>query len=438
MAAATTSFGDTALDALERRGGELAEAERWEDALDCFLELVAACGPPAVVAAPAGDPLEAPGVALEEAKARAHEQLAQVLLQLDRAAEAARAAEVACQARPSWSDAWLTLGRAKLNAGEFAAAAAALRRAGTLDQTLVEEAAEDLERAQRLQLEQDEVELQLDVGIRLLLQQWRDGGGGGGGDYALDEGSAPKPCSKCCADDRIATFSRQEAGTGTMVWESGIVLAKLLDFAVARGVPLDSPLCGALSGSSSAASSASVSLRGLQVVELGSGTGIAGLAAAALGARVTLTDRPPVLPLLLENCSRNAEEIARGGGEATVAALQWEAAPEAWPAAAAQGCDLVIGSDLLYSRDGGSHLDALANVLRRLCGDGSARLLLAHKSRHSTLDAKLAAVLQERCGVLLQEVPFEQHHPDYRSPSVHVYVGVAATACERGTTPTCS
>jgi hypothetical protein len=64
-------------------------------------------------------------------------------------------------------------------------------------------------------------------------------------------------------------------------------------------------------------------LQGAKVLELGSGTGIAGIAAAACGAHVTLTDLPAAQPLLCTNITRNEQLMQSAGGSATGAVLDW-------------------------------------------------------------------------------------------------------------------
>eukprot|EP00665_Eupelagonemidae_sp_cell47_P006887 gene6887-7134_t len=87
--------------------------------------------------------------------------------------------------------------------------------------------------------------------------------------------------------------------TGTTGWDSALVLAKFLEVAY--------PAAGG-------------GMRGCRVVELGSGTGLVGLACACLGGAVTLTDAdsPAALALLRRNAAANAAAAAGLGGSARV------------------------------------------------------------------------------------------------------------------------
>jgi hypothetical protein len=89
--------------------------------------------------------------------------------------------------------------------------------------------------------------------------------------------------------------------TGAVVWDSGVVLAKFLEHAV---------------------DSQRLLLRGARAVDLGSGCGLVGCAAALLGAHVVLTDLPDRLKLLRKNVALNVDD-PHVPGSARVMELVW-------------------------------------------------------------------------------------------------------------------
>ncbi|KAI6695400.1 hypothetical protein NL676_023110 [Syzygium grande] len=105
--------------------------------------------------------------------------------------------------------------------------------------------------------------------------------------------------------------------------------------------------------------------RRLSVLELGSGTGLVGIAAAvALGADVTVTDLPHVVPNLQFSVDANAAALAAGaggGGAVRVAPLRWGEAEDV--GALGEEYDVILASDVVYY----DHLyDPLLETLRWL------------------------------------------------------------------------
>ena len=124
---------------------------------------------------------------------------------------------------------------------------------------------------------------------------------------------------------------------------------------------------------------------GKRILELGSGTGIVGLALACLGAAaVTLTDMEPQLDLIRSNVQRNA--AATLGCEISVRALRWESASAtalhdapSGAALAVEELDFVVASDCIYGSETSEPLARL--LLRLLDAHRSLRLLLAYEKR---------------------------------------------------------
>lgn len=119
----------------------------------------------------------------------------------------------------------------------------------------------------------------------------------------------------------------------TTVWDAGLILAHYL--AAGRGGGWSSKLAG------------------LRAIDLGAGTGLVGLTAAACGADVVLTDLSECLDILRVNADANAATIAAlGGGRVEVMPLRWGDREEMQRCrevgGGGRGFDVVLCGDCMY------------------------------------------------------------------------------------------
>lgn len=121
-------------------------------------------------------------------------------------------------------------------------------------------------------------------------------------------------------------------GLSFQLWPAATTLVSLLDRH--RADPLTSPLSSAVNARR-------------RILELGSGTGMVGIVAAAtLGGNVTITDLPHVVPNLEFNANANAEVVGSIGGAVSVASLRWGHADDV--EAIGREFDLILASDVVY------------------------------------------------------------------------------------------
>ncbi|KAF2839229.1 hypothetical protein M501DRAFT_992200 [Patellaria atrata CBS 101060] len=116
------------------------------------------------------------------------------------------------------------------------------------------------------------------------------------------------------------------------------------------------------------------------ILELGSGTGLVGMAAAALlGASVLLTDLPEIVPNLKRNADANWEVIEADGGCTEVAVLDWTQPDILTPVSATMSSHpsdfpIILAADPLYSPE---HPRLLVTTISKwLSADPDARVVV--------------------------------------------------------------
>lgn len=192
---------------------------------------------------------------------------------------------------------------------------------------------------------------------------------------------------------KIQERSEAEKGTGLITWDGAVVLAKYLEKNVQDVVV------------------------GKRILEVGSGTGVAGIAAAFLSPKhVLLSD----LPYALHQLNLNVAASCHMEEEKTlveVAELDWSR-KETYPTATQ--FDVVIGADVVWLEE---LVVPLVTALSHLCTPEHTVLILSHQTRTLRADKLLFDELKLR-GFDMSREPESQLHADYTTPRIGVYRGV--------------
>ncbi|XP_071320422.1 protein N-lysine methyltransferase METTL21A [Trachinotus anak] len=170
----------------------------------------------------------------------------------------------------------------------------------------------------------------------------------------------------------------KKLGVAAVVWDAAVVMCMYLELG-------------------------QVELQGKLAIELGAGTGLVGIVAALLGAKVTITDRQPALDFLSANVKDNLPPDSQGS--AIVSELTWGERLDLYPAG---GFDLVLGADIVYLED---TFVPLLQTLEHLCSDTTV-VLLACKIRYER-DTNFLSMLKQKFRV--EEVRYEKQR------DIHIY-----------------
>ncbi|CAH1412668.1 unnamed protein product [Lactuca virosa] len=170
-------------------------------------------------------------------------------------------------------------------------------------------------------------------------------------------------CGRCLSISQSPSSLGVPGVTGSVMWDSGIVLGKFLENAVETGLLV---------------------LQGKKVVELGAGCGLVGCIAALLGS-----------------------ELMSLHGEIMLTQHWWNLLP-----------DFVIGSDVIYSEEA---VTDLLDTLLELSGTQTTIILAGELRNDAILEYFMEVAMED---FIIGRVDQEGWHPDYRSPRVAMYVMV--------------
>ena len=220
------------------------------------------------------------------------------------------------------------------------------------------------------------------------------------------------PSSKRSADEA------QHGDTGMIVWDGAIALVKgHLEHAHGQGT---------------------FPLGGKRVLELGAGTGVGGLAAAALGAALTvITDLAYCLESLRVNVeatvaaqaaaaaedgleddrSRDRQGDSAGGGASSSGEIRVEELDWTRPVIG-ETFDVVLGADIVWLEE---LVSPLVGTFAAIAGTNpDVHIILSHQQRSLRTDEALFHELKEK-GFAWQKVPAEDLHPDFTSGVISIY-----------------
>ena len=198
----------------------------------------------------------------------------------------------------------------------------------------------------------------------------------------------------CVSSEHATEASGSADGlcTASTVWDAGIVLAAHL-----RRPPSEVGSGG-------------------RCLDLGSGTGIVGLAAASSGvfSRVVLTDLPSVVPLLERNVAAN---LRRCAAAVEVLPLRWDDEGALRSVSERGPFDLIVGGDLLYRQQ---VVEPLLGALCALCSRQTT-VLLAASLQHSPETIRSFRRAAAAAGFDVQQLlGSEAQHPEFTSPEVRL------------------
>lgn len=193
-------------------------------------------------------------------------------------------------------------------------------------------------------------------------------------------------------------------GTGATVWPAAHVLAKYLELRFGEG-----------------------GMKGSQTVDLGSGTGVAGIVAASLGAEAFLTDQEQLLFLMRENAERCAREAKAASTTSTAKAMPEINAMHVltydWgmdDGELSPPVDVVLVSDCVLPKL--YPIEPLVNAIDRLSGPDTVTIMSYEHRHYQAFDPRRRfEELATARGLVKINIPQAQQHPIFSADDIEIW-----------------
>ncbi|XP_049833234.1 protein N-lysine methyltransferase METTL21D-like [Schistocerca gregaria] len=193
----------------------------------------------------------------------------------------------------------------------------------------------------------------------------------------------------------LTLYQKEVGNVSCVVWDAAIVLAKYLEVENLRNKSW---------------------LKGSSVVELGAGLGCVGLTASCLGAHVTMTDLPEIMPLMRHNIDVNRHLWTQSGGSATAEILRWgEEVSEV------KEISLLLLADCVYYEES---VEPLYETINALAGH-ETEIIICQELRSSELQIQLwkkfMQLLEEKFQMV--HIKESEQHPEFHSFDICILRG---------------
>jgi predicted nicotinamide N-methyase len=181
-------------------------------------------------------------------------------------------------------------------------------------------------------------------------------------------------------------------GTGSIIWDSAIVLLRYFEKNVDRWHPK-------------------------KILEVGTGNGLFGMVCAILfeDARITLTDQAPLLPLIHQNLNHNLPQLPNLK-DISVFEYNWGEENEFTNKHRGQ-FDLIIASDCVYDK---SPVDLLVDSFRILSTSPETKVVVCVEHRNHKSEENFFQYAAQYFGV--EKVDTADHNQDYTAEDIDIYI----------------